>query len=202
MAALLVLFNVLPSERYVLVDQSSVLKHIYDFLTKTLSKLGSDSTLFAVENFGTDADTSKNAIAFIGVTDLVQIQQDLNGEKIIIGEVRVPAPTHIAFIVAITVMSMNYSDLLGALGIIIQYLKDNTTIPVAEYNWHGNTGSTFFIEPIVRSPTIGKEFIEYKTPFLTLEYRIETAVNSQKSENFKRVKDRDIRGKLLEESES
>lgn len=186
------------------MDQSAVLKYIYDSLTQNLSQLGSDSTLFSVENFGKvteDAGVSQKAIVFLGVTDFAQIQQDLNGGKIIIDEIRVPAPTHIAFIVAITVMSMNYSAILGALGIIVRHLKDNNAIAVAEYNWHGNTSSSFFVEPIVRSPNSGKEFVGYTTPFLTLEYRIEVAINSQKSESFKRVKEMDIRGKILEDDE-
>lgn len=184
------------------MDQSAVLKYVYDSLKQILSTLGSDSTLFTVENFCKDADVAQKAIVFLGVTDLAQIHQDLNGEKIIIGEERVPAPTHLAFIMAITVMSMNYSALLEALGIIVRYLKDNNAIAVAEYNWHGNTGSFFFVEPIVRSPTIGKEFIGHTTPFLTLEYRIEVAINSQKRESFTRVKERDIRGKILEDDVS
>lgn len=180
------------------MSQSAVLRHCYDTVFEILKKEGKTSKLYGVANGALDEKVkNKGTMVFLGVSDFAQVSQDKNGEKVFVDERQFPAPTYTAFILTILVTSEQYQDVLETIGFIIRYFKDNNTFDAGDYNWHGNTGSSIYMEPVIREPIVNRTVSSQSLPSLTLEYRIEAAINSEKGGEFRRVQTRDIRSKTV-----
>jgi hypothetical protein len=178
--------------------QSNILRHCYDSVFTILKREGETSNLFTVEESGFDNNQkSEKAKVFMSVSDIAQISQDKNGEKVFIDEEQFPAPTYLAFILAINISAEKYQDILETCGYIVHYFKDNNFFEAGVYNWHGNTNKNMYIEGIIRKPDINRTVNHQYLPLVTLEYRIEAAINSKKGEKFKRVEEREIRGNQI-----
>jgi hypothetical protein len=186
------------------MNQSKVLCYCYDTVFSILKKEGEASGLYTVAECTMDENVkSAETFVYLGVSDLAQISQDKNGEKVFVtdadlSEQQFPAPTFMAFILSIRIASQRYQDALEAAGHLINYFKDNNTFPLDEYKWHGNKNNVIYMEPIIREPDINRMLNNFSTPSIMLEYRIEAAINSRKGGVFKRVQSREIRGKPIQ----
>jgi hypothetical protein len=83
-----------------------------------------------------------------------------------------------------------YPALLEALGCVARFLKDNPSVSVKDCAWHGGGGQEVFLEPVVREPPAAGMGERHS---LTLYYRAETALNSERGQTFHRVEKRDLR---------
>ncbi|QQO09007.1 hypothetical protein [Breznakiella homolactica] len=181
------------------MSQYGILRHCYETLFGILSEVGSSTGLFDVRGGVPAAAAPEAAGVFLIVTDVAQVSQDKNGEKVFVDEKTYPAPTYVAFIAAVTVISGTYPALLEAAGCIIRYFKDHNTFSPGDYNWHGNSNDTVYIEPVIREPIVNRPLPAGQAfPAVTIEYRIEAAVNSEKGGEFRRVQKTDIRSKTVE----
>jgi hypothetical protein len=167
---------------------------VFEFLKKE----GERSGLFCLAQGVFDGIiTSEATRVFLSVSDMAQISQDKNGEKVFIDEQQFPAPTFLAIILRIGIAAKQYQDVLESAGSIICYLKDNNTFHMDEFNWHGNQSNSFYMEPVIRETEINQVSNYQAIPFVSIEYRIELAINSEKSGAFTRVQSKDIRGKPM-----
>jgi hypothetical protein len=180
------------------MSQSSILRHCYNKIFQILKREGETSKLYNLSEriFDGNIKDARTAV-FVEVSDLAQILQDKNGEKVFIDEQQFAAPTYIACIFTIEIASVHYENVLETAGHIIRYFKDNNTFETGEYNWHGNIHQKIYIEPIIRDPENNRMMKKYSMPFVSLEYRIEAAINSEIDGTFKRVQSREIRGKPM-----
>jgi hypothetical protein len=87
--------------------------------------------------------------------------------------------------------SRSYPALLEAMGCAARFFKDNPAVSAGDCGWHGNAKADVFLEPVIREPSAGGGVQD--EPSLTLYYRAEAGVNSQKGESFRRVEKRDLR---------
>ena len=158
------------------MSQSAVLRHCYDSLSGIFEDLGKSSGLFTIDKRD-GKEPSRGAAVYLGVSDLAQVSQDKNGEKVFVDEKVYAAPTYAAFILAVSVRADSYPALLEVTGCIIRYFKDNPSFPIGDYSWHGMPGDQIYIEPVIREPARGKTVPE--SPGVILEYRVEAAVNSE-----------------------
>ena len=181
------------------MNQSAVLKHCYDQIFLSLTELGKKTPVFAVGDGGGNKEKKdKSPVLFLGVTDVSQISQDKTGEKVYINGKAYPEPTFVGCFLSLTVVAEKYSEALEIAGAVIRYFKDENAISLGDYNWHGNDRDKVFLEPIVRQPE-GYAGQNLAVPCITLNYRLEVAINSAKEEGFRRVEKRDIRSKSLEQ---
>lgn len=180
------------------MSQSGVLRYCYDTVFSILKREGEHSKLYTMmENTGGEhVDVSGTTLSVV-VSDLAQISQDKNGEKVFIEERTFPAPTFMAFILSIEIRAEQYPDVLETAGYIIRYFKDNNIFEAGDYNWHGNTNNTVYMESVIREPDMHRMMNMQSLPCVVLAYRIEAAINSEKGGTFKRVQKRDIRGKPM-----
>jgi hypothetical protein len=181
------------------MNQSSILRHCYDTVFEILKKEGEGSNLYSVSQNVIDESAGVSGTkVFLHVSDISQISQDKNGEKVIADETEFPAPTYMAFIITIEITAEHYQDVLETAGHIVWYFKDNNGFAVDdEYNWHGNESKSIFMEPIIREAEISRMVNHQGIPLVNLEYRLEAAINSKKGGRFTRVQSRDIRGKPM-----
>jgi hypothetical protein len=179
------------------VNQSAVLRYCYNTVFEILKKESEKSHLFNVAERMFDDKKPEQTTVFLGVSDIAQITQDKNGEKVFINEQEYPAPTYIAFILTINITSEQYQDVLETVGYFVRYFKDNNTFGADEYNWHGNTSNLIYMEPVIREPEMNRMLNNQSSPVVRLEYRVEAAINSERGGVFKRVQTRDIRGKQV-----
>jgi hypothetical protein len=185
------------------MNQYRILRYCYDKVFEILKKEGEKSNLFCVtEKLFCENINAQSTSVFLAVSDIAQTIQDKNGEKVFIKEGNLPeqqfsAPTYMGFVLTIIMHAEKYQDVLETAGYIVRYFKDNNSFEAEEYNWHGNTNNTIHMEGIIREPEINQRKNDQSLPFLTLEYRLEAAINSEKSGLFKRVQERDIRGKIF-----
>ncbi len=178
------------------MNQSGILRHCYETIFNILKTEGERSKLYTVLEGGineySEAVKPKTSV-YLEVSDIAQTRQDKNGEKVFIGDEQFPSPTYMACIFTIGIAAEQYTDALEASGCIVRYFKDNNFFEAGEYNWHGNTSNTVYVEAFIREPDINRTAKNASTPFVSLDYRIEAALNSEKGEVFKRVQSRDIK---------
>ena len=179
------------------MSQSSVLRVCYEKIYKNLSVLGGESGLFSVEN-GAVKDTKGKAAVFLCVSDIGQLAVDKNGEKLIVDEMTYEAPAWVGYILSLKVIAGVYPDLLEIVGLLIRYFKDANIIDIGKYIWHGGEKGVVVIEPVIHEPVLNKAIHDKDLPNLTLEYRLEMAVNSEKGTPFRRVEQRKILGNIKE----
>ncbi len=180
------------------MNQSGVLRYCYEKVFEILRQEGEQSKLYTImENTASEHINTPGTALFISVSDFAQIAQDKNGEKVFVEEQMFPAPTFMAFILSIEIRAEQYPDVLEAAGYIVRYFKDNNTFEAGDYNWHDNTSNTVYIEPVIREPCINVTRNRSFSAVITLEYRIEAAINSEKGGTFKRVQKMDLREKPM-----
>ena len=109
------------------------------------------------------------------------------------------APAQVGCVLYLTVISERYPPLLEAAGALIRYIKDNNIILLPDYTWHGENEGKIVLEPVIRDLEAHKEPQFYNNmPCITLKYRMEMGINSQKGAPFKRVKERTITGNIID----
>jgi hypothetical protein len=176
------------------MNQFAVLRYCYDSVFEILKREGESSGLYTVAEYSvTEKMKTKKSTVYIRISDLCQISQDKNGEKVFIDEQQFPAPTFMAFIFTIEISAQQYQDALETAGFIVHHFKDNNSFDAGEYNWHGNKNDAMYMEPIIREPEINRMRNNLAEASVFLEYRIEAAINSEKGGVFKRVQSRDIK---------
>jgi len=177
-----------------MTGQSAIMQFVYERISDLLTERGKQSALFSV-TATPPSDVRGGTLVFIAATDVCQIQTDRTGQKITLGTSEVDIPALCVMSLTILIYGISYGAMLAAAGSIIAFLKDNSVQPCERYNWHGNTHDTFFIEPVIREPTDGKDISDKKV--ICLEYRIEVGINSEKEQPFKRVEKRTIQSNML-----
>jgi hypothetical protein len=184
------------------VKQSGILQKSYEGIYQILANLGAELGLFSVENGHLDKRESTKegpkTVVLLEIADISQLAKDKNGQEIIVDEVSYEEPSRIGFIVSITAISDQYPDMLEALGAIIRHFKDDNTIPIGDFGWHGSTDGLVYIEPIIREPGSGKNRASQASPALALEYRVEVAINSENGTRVKRVERQRIRSNVMD----
>lgn len=133
----------------------------------------------------------------IVITDLCQLLQDKNGQRIIVDERRYELPSLFAMLARVEVVSESWNRCLIAAGYICGYMKDHAVVELGDYNWHGNIGGRTFFEPLIRDVHQSGAFVQDEG-HIYLEYRIEAGINSSLGEEFKRVEKRDLRTEKME----
>jgi hypothetical protein len=184
------------------MSQSLILKQVYESLYQKLSEIGANLQLFYVENgcITDSIDMQKGefrSVVYLGIADISQLTIDKNGQKIIVDETSFEEPARIGFIMSITAVSRRYPDVLETIGAIIRYFKDTNIISAGDYNWHGNTGGQVYIEPVIREPRGKYDRISQEWPSLTIEYRIEVGINSEKGTQIRRVDKQEIKSNII-----
>lgn len=129
----------------------------------------------------TDFTKSEKPQVKIDVVDIFQSSNDKTGQKIIVDEKLYEVPTQYVLMLRLSFGGGAIEDVLTAYGYVATFFKDHNSFDLGEFNWHGNTTSKFFMEPVIR-----REFSD-KNEYLHLDYRIELQLNSEKPEKFARV---------------
>jgi hypothetical protein len=182
------------------LSQSAIIKQSYEAIFQNLAGIGAETQLFTVKDGykikGEIGENKTKSVVFVEIPDLCQLFQDKNGEKIVFNEVSYEAPARIGFILSLTVVSKRHPDLLETAGYLIRHFKDNNVFFLEEYTWHGNDNGVIYIEPVIREPESNtRQPVEI--PFLTLEYRIEVGINSEKGTPVRRVEKKTIKGNII-----
>jgi hypothetical protein len=180
------------------MSQHAVLRYCYDTVFTALKKLGNESKLFSVEggNFGKKGPAPSSTV-YMGVSDVSQLVHDKNNQKIFVDDVSYDAPTFVGMVLALAVMAKTYSEALEIMGCVIRYFKDNSSFALGNYAWHEEEKGFFYLEPLVRDTRAAGGINLQESPVLTLEYKIELAINSENGVQFKRVEQRDIKSKNM-----
>ena len=156
--------------------QSDIFKYVITCIKENLEKHSEGQ--FLVTN---DFSTANKTQVKIKVIDLFQCSNDKTGQTIVVGERRYEAPAQYVLVLRILITGKSEEDILSTYGNIAVFFKDNNNFDLGDYNWHGNTVSRFYLEPLIRN-----DFIE-NSEYLHLDYRIELQLNSGKEEKFVRV---------------
>ncbi len=156
--------------------QSDIFKYAINCITDTL-KTNADGHFSVTADF---TKTEKPQVR-INVIDIFQSSNDKTGQKIIVDEKLYEVPAQYVLMVRISFAGAAMEEVLSAYGFVATYFKDHNSFDLGEFNWHGNTTSKFFLEPVIR-----REFSD-KTDYLHLDYKIELQLNSVKPEKFARV---------------
>jgi hypothetical protein len=181
------------------MNQSAILRAAYETIFKELSELGKKDGLFKVGNGTPQMLKDKQpAAVYLGVSDICQLYPDKNGQKIEVEKMIYEAPTRVGCVFCLTVISETFPSLLEAAGQLIQYFKDNNTILLESYKWHGEDEGKIYIEPIVRKPELGDRLKTHDLPIISLGYTLEVGINSQKGIPFKRVEKKVIKGNIMD----
>jgi hypothetical protein len=180
------------------MSQHAVLRYCYDVVFKAVKKLGEESRLFSTEkgNLGKKGPVPASTV-YLSVSDIGQLIHDKNNQKVFIDDTSYDAPTSVGIVLAFTTVAKTYSDVLEIMGCIIRYFKDNNSFALGDYAWHEDTSGFFYLEPLVRDVTAKNGVNLQEPPVLTLEYKIELAINSENGVQFKRVEQRDIKSKNI-----
>lgn len=155
--------------------QSDIFMYVISCIKTNLQKI-SGSKFVITDEFTT---ANKPQIK-IDVLDLFQSSNDKTGQKIIVDEKLYEAPAQYVLVLRILFDGKKIEEKLSAYGTVAAFFKDNNNFDLGEYNWHGNTTTRFYVEPVIR-----KDF--NKNEYLHLDYRIELQLNSNKEEKFVRV---------------
>lgn len=128
------------------------------------------------------------------VNDICQSKMDKLGQKIIVDEQQYEEPVNFELCIAIVVSGSNLYNVLKTYGRAALYFKDNSSIDIKEWNWHGSTSDHIYLEPVIRNVDVQRRCISNDIHSLELLFKTEICINSQKPTGFKRVEKRDIRG--------
>lgn len=128
------------------------------------------------------------------VNDLCQCMFDKSGQRIIVNEQQYEQPAIYEICIGIVIEGKNLSSVLKTYGSIAVYFKDNPSVDISEWNWHGSTTDKIYLEPVIRHVDFNKKSFDGEVHKFELLYKTEFSLNSQKSSGFKRVEKRDIRG--------
>lgn len=133
----------------------------------------------------------------IRVDDVCQIMSDKSGQRLVINELLYEQPAVFEMCLAIEFSGSDTGKILRRYGETAVLLKDNPSITIEEaYRWHGMSGSSVYLEPVIRKSTPVEEPRSAAGDSVVLMYRAEFSLNSQKPEEFKRVEKQVIRGFL------
>jgi len=183
------------------MNQSAILKVLHETINKNLSDLGNDTKLFEMSDGGAlqDPKEGSKAMVCLGISDVSQLSPDKNGQKIEEDQMIYEAPARLGCTLFLKVLSKYYPQLLETTGILIQYFKDNNTIQLQDYKWHGESEGKIFIEPVIRKPEIKREPYVSGLPVIMLEYILEVGINSLRGVPFKRVEKMSVKGGIMSE---
>jgi hypothetical protein len=170
----------------------------YEMIYNNLSAFAEEKKFILTSNESAEQQgTGTQPRVCLGISDVSQLCPDKNGQKVEEDEMTFEAPTRVGCILFLTVIANAYPPLLETIGLLIQYFKDNNSILLEDYKWHGETEGKIFIEPVIRKPEPQKENKSHSIPSITLEYYIEMGINSLKGTPFKRVEKRAIKGNII-----
>jgi len=154
------------------MNQSAVLKASYEAVYKILSDLAIKTKLFRMGAGGAleaPKDEAQPSVC-LGVSDVSQLFIDKNGQTVEMDEMMFEAPTQVGCMLYLTIISKYYPHLLETAGALIQYFKDNNSILLEDYKWHGEEGKVI-IEPVVRDLDPHKDPLFYQEmPAITIKY--------------------------------
>jgi hypothetical protein len=176
--------------------QSKIFRTVYEAVSDALAGEGKTSGLFTLLPGGSGAaDRPAEALVRLEVADLCQTAGDKNGQRLIEEEKSYEAPARFTMVLAVRGEAPSYPALLEAMGCVARFLKDNPSVSVKDCAWHGSEESEVFLEPVVREPSAaGPE--AGGLPCLTLYYRVDAALNSERGKSFRRVEKRDLRTQM------
>lgn len=174
--------------------QSDILKASYEKIYDNLSELGRKEDLFLMSNKGIKhPETDTHSLVCLGFSDVCQLCPDKNGEKVEENETIFETPARIGCMLSINIVSKQYNQLLEAVGLLVQYFKDNNEIILDEYKCHGEEEGKIYIEPVIRKVESQQLHKINDFPVITLEYQMEMGINSLKGTKFKRVDKIDLK---------
>jgi hypothetical protein len=167
------------------VRQSGIFKAVYEAVASALAEEGRATGLFSVENGEVRLELS----------DICQLSQDKNGQRVIVDDVSYEAPARFGMLLALRFLGPDYAELLERAGAVAPFLKDNNAFSAPGCGWHGNAEGVFFLEPEIRELRPGGT--GEGGPGLVLRYSVEAALNSERGGTFRRVEKRDIRARSV-----
>jgi hypothetical protein len=180
------------------MNQSDILRASYEMIYKNLSAFAEERKFFLISNESAEPQkTGSQPRVCLGISDVSQLCIDKNGQKIEEDEMTFEASTRVGCILFLTVIADAYPPLLETIGLLIRYFKDNNSILLVDYKWHGENEGIIYIEPVIRKPEPQKESKFHNNPSITLEYYMEMGINSLKGTTFKRVDKRTIKGNII-----
>jgi hypothetical protein len=170
--------------------QSAILRVIYETLSAVLSGEGESTGLFTLCGDKAASEEVPGVSVRLEIGDICQTAPDKSGQRIIVEEMAYEAPAQLGVILSVGLICRTYPPLLECAGYIVRFFKDNHLFSLRGYGWHGNGGGDIFLEPVIREPAANNRGGE--RPSLSLHYRIEAGINSEKGESFRRVEKRKI----------
>ena len=176
--------------------QSRVFRAVYEAAAKALAAEGEATGLFTVKEAFPKEEAPAGPVPvnmWLSVCDLSQTALDKNGQRVYAGELGYEAPARFAMTFALRGEGSSWPALLEALGAAARFFKDNPAVSVGGCAWHGKAGGEVFFEPVIREPVAAERGEEF---CLSLYYRVEAALNSEKGESFRRVAKRDLRTQM------
>ena len=176
------------------MSQSRVFRVVYEAAAKALAAEGERTGLFTVKGFPDGELPAGPAPVGIrlSVSDLCQTALDKNGQRVFAGDVGFEAPARFAMMLQLRGEGPSWPALLEAFGAAARFFKDNPSVSLGDCAWHGTKDAEAFLEPVIREPEIARSERGDEVR-LSLFYRVEAAINSQKGESFRRVEKRDLR---------
>lgn len=130
----------------------------------------------------------------VRVNDLCQCMFDKSGQHIIVNDLQYEVPSACLMCIGVVIEGKNLPDVLNAYGETSVYFKDNPSVNIEKWKWHGYSDDKSYLEPVVRKLDFDKKSFNGESHKFELLYTIEFSLNSQKANEFKRVEKRDIRG--------
>lgn len=179
------------------MNQSDILRHVYETISRTLEELGEKTQLFSVEKGCINKTETDSSIVYLGVSGVSQLAHDKTSQKVIVEEQSYEAPTPVGMVLSITAVSVMYPYLLEVIGCILRYFKDTNAFPLGEYVWHEYPEDVFYMEPLIRNTGANNIKNLQDIPSLSLEYNVTLAINSEHGISFKRVAKTKITGQNI-----
>jgi hypothetical protein len=180
------------------MKQSDVMKYILESIRGSLVDISGKERIFMVEECGQKRDSGSDQLPVvrIEITDVCQLAFDKSGERIVVDEKQYEPPTQFAMCIRFAVSGADVSLVLGAVGELAVFFKDNPSVDISDCSWHGNDLKKIFLEPVIRQPVPGNE-LQKDGCVLNLDYRIDFGINSRRGTTFKRVENRDLRSRMI-----
>jgi hypothetical protein len=179
--------------------QSGIFRVVYEAVCEALAEEGAATGLFAFSPEGGGREPAREfpggpapVRVRLGVCDLCQTAQDKSGQRVVAGEASYEAPARFAMTLAVRGEARSWPVLLEAMGCAARFFKDNPCLEAGDCAWHGAGTGRVFLEPVIRQPSAAGNGAG-EPPSLTLHYRVEAALNSEKAETFRRIQKRDLR---------
>ncbi len=173
--------------------QHKILREIYEQFSAVLTGASAGGTVFTLHQGCPSPCTDKTPRLYLCVSDISQIQECKNGERIILNELQYEFPSIFQMLFTVYITGMDCADVLEACGAAIQAIKDMEPMKVTEYTWHGNEDGSVYLEPVIRPCDYRVPSDKPDFPCLALSYQIIAGINSEKGGSFKRIEKRDIR---------